>query len=61
VFLFELFGPSTNHLEGFFSFVLVLVILVGVDQGKISGFQGLLLPFFVNQGTLAFDYISYET
>ena len=55
--LFEFFGNPADHLEGDITLVPVLVFFIGIDLGEVAGLQGRLLPFFVDQGTAAFDYI----
>ena len=54
---FKLFRNAADHFEGLVSLVAALMLFVRVDQGKIAGIQGRLLPFFVDQGTSAFDHI----
>lgn len=45
--LFKFSGNPTNHLERNIPLIAVLVFFIGVDQGKVSGLQGLLLSIFV--------------
>ena len=55
--LFEFFGNAADHLKGYVSLVAVLVFFIGINQGKVTGLQGGLLPFFVDQGARAFNHI----
>ena len=53
----KLLRHPADHLEGKIPLVAVLVFLIRVYQGKVTGLQGLLLPFFVDKCAAAFDYV----
>jgi hypothetical protein len=48
--LFKFFGHPADHLEGYIALVPVLMLFIRVNQVKVAGLQGLLLPFFIDQG-----------
>ena len=52
--LFKFPGYSANHPEGFVAFIAVLVFFIRIHQGKIPGFQGCFLTFFIHKGAFTF-------
>ena len=55
----KLLRHPADHFEGHIALVAVLVFLIRINQSKISGLQGLLLPFFIDQCTAALNHIDH--